>query len=345
MTKHHKEKGELNMEKGVILTGDRPTGPLHLGHYAGSLRNRVSLQYKYKQFVMIADAQALTDNAKHPEKVRRNVLEVALDYLAAGINPDVTTIFIQSLVPELAELTMYFLNLVTVSRLQRNPTVKEEVAQRGLESSIPAGFLVYPVSQAADITAFKANLVPVGEDQLPMIEQTKEVVRNFNRIYRCSVLVEPEALLSKTPRLPGLDGKSKMSKSLGNGISLSDSPDEIARKIKTMYTDPKHLRVEDPGTVEGNPVFSYLDAFDPDEDSLEAMKDRYRRGGLGDVIVKKRLLEVILTELNPIRTRREQFAKDPDGVMRILKTGTEAARTVAVQTLDEVRKAMHIDYF
>lgn len=345
MTKHHKEKGELNMEKGVILTGDRPTGPLHLGHYAGSLRNRVSLQYKYKQFVMIADAQALTDNAKHPEKVRRNVLEVALDYLAAGINPDVTTIFIQSLVPELAELTMYFLNLVTVSRLQRNPTVKEEIAQRGFESSIPAGFLVYPVSQAADITAFKANLVPVGEDQLPMIEQTKEVVRNFNRIYRCSVLVEPEALLSKTPRLPGLDGKSKMSKSLGNGISLSDSPDEIARKIKTMYTDPKHLRVEDPGTVEGNPVFSYLDAFDPDEDSLEAMKDRYRRGGLGDVIVKKRLLEVILTELNPIRTRREQFAKDPDGVMRILKTGTEAARTVAVQTLDEVRKAMHIDYF
>ncbi len=333
------------MEKGVILTGDRPTGPLHLGHYAGSLRNRVSLQYKHKQFVMIADAQALTDNAKHPEKVRKNVLEVALDYLAAGINPDVTTIFIQSLVPELAELTMYFLNLVTVSRLQRNPTVKEEIVQRGFESSIPAGFLVYPVSQAADITAFKANLVPVGEDQLPMIEQTKEIVRSFNRIYRCSVLVEPEALLSKTPRLPGLDGRNKMSKSLGNGISLSDSPDEIARKIKTMYTDPKHLRVDDPGTVEGNPVFSYLDAFDPDEAFLEATKDRYRNGGLGDVTVKKRLLDVILAELGPIRARREQFAKDPDRVTRILKTGTEAARTVAAQTLNEVRKAMRIDYF
>jgi tryptophanyl-tRNA synthetase len=345
MTGYNKEKGGENMKKGVILTGDRPTGPLHLGHYAGSLRNRVSLQYRYRQFVMIADAQALTDNADNPEKVRKNILEVALDYLAAGIDPVVTTIFIQSLIPELTELTMYYLNLVTVSRLQRNPTIKEEILQRGFETSIPAGFLVYPVSQAADITAFKADLVPVGEDQLPMIEQTNEIVRSFNRIYHCSTLVEPKALLSKTPRLPGLDGKSKMSKSLGNGISLSDSPNEIARKIKTMYTDPGHLRVDDPGMVEGNPVFSYLDAFDPDEASLEMLKDHYRQGGLGDVAIKKRLLEVLLAELNPIRVRREQFAKDPGEVMRILKKGTEEARKVAIQTLSEVRKAMQIDYF
>jgi len=336
---------ETGKKKHIILTGDRPTGPLHLGHYVGSLRQRVELQHKHKQFVIIADAQAFTDNAENPEKVRKNILEVALDYLAVGIDPKVTTIFIQSLVPELAELTMYYLNLVTVSRLQRNPTVKDEIKQRGFGASIPAGFLAYPVSQAADITAFKADLVPVGEDQLPMIEQTNEVVRSFNRIYQCSVLVEAKALLSNVSRLPGTDGKGKMSKSLGNVISLSDSADEVHQKVKTMYTDPKHLRVEDSGTVEGNPVFAYLDAFDPDKEALAAMKDHYRRGGLGDVKVKRRLQEVLAAEFDPIRARREKFAKDPDAVMRILKEGTEAARKVAADTLDEVRKAMHIDYF
>lgn len=336
---------KIKAKKHTILTGDRPTGPLHLGHYVGSLRQRVELQHKHKQFIIIADAQALTDNAKNPKKIRKNILEVALDYLAVGIDPRVTIIFIQSLVPELAELTMYYLNLVTVSRLQRNPTVKDEIKQRGFGASIPIGFLAYPVSQAADITAFKADLVPVGEDQLPMIEQTNEIVRNFNRIYNCSVLVESKALLSKVPRLPGTDGKGKMSKSLGNVISLCDSADEVRQKVKTMYTDPKHLRVEDPGTVEGNPVFAYLDAFDPDKESLEAMKDHYRRGGLGDVAVKRRLQEVLSAELDPIRARREDFAKDPGEVMRILREGTVAAREVATKTLDEVRKAMHIDYF
>ncbi len=332
-------------KKHTILTGDRPTGPLHLGHYAGSLCRRVELQHTHKQFIIIADAQALTDNAKNPEKVRKNILEVALDYLAVGIDPKVTTIFIQSLVPELAELTMYYLNLLTVSRLQRNPTVKDEIKQREFGASIPAGFLIYPVSQAADITAFKADTVPVGEDQLPMIEQTNEIVRSFNRTYQSSVLVEARALLSNVSRLPGTDGMSKMSKSLGNVISLSDSADEVRQKVKMMYTDPKHLRVEDPGTVEGNPVFAYLDAFDPDKEALEAMKDHYRRGGLGDGKVKQRLLEVLLAELNPIRARREEFAKDPAGMMRILKEGTEAARKVAAETLEEVRKAMRIDYF
>ncbi|MBU1202493.1 tryptophan--tRNA ligase [Patescibacteria group bacterium] len=331
--------------KKVILTGDRPTGPLHLGHYVGSLRQRVELQHTHKQFVIIADAQALTDNAENPEKVRKNILEVALDYLAVGIDPKVTTIFIQSLVPELAELTVYYLNLVTVSRLQRNPTVKDEIKQRGFGASIPAGFLVYPVSQAADITAFKANLIPVGEDQLPMIEQTNEIVRSFNRIYQSSVLVEAKALLSKVSRLPGTDGNGKMSKSLGNVISLSDSVDEVCQKVKVMYTDPMHLRVDDPGAVEGNPVFTYLDAFDPDKEALEAMKDHYRRGGLGDVKVKKRLQEVLLAELDPIRARREELAKNLDAVMCILKEGTEVARKVAAETINEVRKAMHIDYF
>lgn len=329
----------------TILTGDRPTGPLHLGHYVGSLRGRVGLQHQHKQFIMIADIQALTDNAENPEKVRKNILEVALDYLAVGIDPTITTIFIQSLVPELAELTMYYLNLVTVARLQRNPTIKDEIVQRGFESSIPAGFLMYPISQAADITAFKADLVPVGSDQLPMTEQTNEIVRSFNRIYDCSVLVEPKALLSSVPRLPGTDGKGKMSKSIGNVISLRDSVADVTKKVKMMYTDSKHLRVEDPGNVEDNPVFAYLDAFDPDKVALEAMKDHYKRGGLGDITVKKRLLEVLLAELDPIRTRREQFAKDPAYVMRILKEGSEAARKVASQTLKEVRKAMKIDYF
>jgi tryptophanyl-tRNA synthetase len=277
--------------------------------------------------------------------VRKNVTEVTLDYLAAGIDPKVTTIFIQSLVPELAELTMYYLNLVTVARLQRNPTVKEEIKLRGFEESLPAGFLCYPVSQAADITAFKADLVPVGEDQLPMIEQTNEIVRTFNRIYGVKALVECNALLSDVSRLPGTDGKGKMSKSLGNVISLGDSESDIRRKVKMMYTDPNHLRMEDPGTVEGNPVFAYLDAFDTDKVALEEMKAHYRRGGLGDGIVKKRLLEVLLAELNPIRERREAFAKDPAEIVRILKAGTDAARNVAAQTLDEVRRAMRIDYF
>ena len=334
-----------NNQKAVVLTGDRPTGHLHVGHYVGSLKTRLELQKDYQQYIMIADAQALTDNYATPEKVRDNVLQVALDYLAVGINPTKTTIFIQSLIPELAELTMYYSNLVTVSRLQRNPTVKEEIKQKEFGESIPAGFLMYPVSQAADITAFKAGLVPVGDDQLPMIEQTNEIVRSFNRTYNCGVLVETKAMLSSNSRLPGTDGKSKMGKSLGNAIFLSDSPDEITQKIKTMYTDPNHLRVEDPGTVEGNPVFTYLDAFDPDKKVVEDLKTRYRAGGLGDVEVKKRLTEVILAELNPIRERREALAKDPEAVMKMLKEGTDKAREVAAQTLKEVRQAMKIDYF
>lgn len=332
-------------KKHTILTGDRPTGPLHLGHYVGSLRPRVDLQHEHNQFIIIADAQALTDNADNPEKVRKNILEVALDYLAAGIDPKLTTIFIQSLVPELAELTMFYLNLVPVSRLQRNPTIKDEIKQRGFGTSIPAGFLCYPVSQAADITAFRADLVPVGDDQLPMIEQTAEIVRAFNRTYHSSVLVEPKALLAEVSRLPGTDGSGKMSKSLGNAISLCDSADTIRAKVKAMYTDPKHLRVDDPGTVEGNSVFSYLDAFDADKSGLQEMKEHYRRGGLGDSVVKKRLTEVLLTLLEPIRLRREQLAKDPAEVMRILYEGTQKARAVAAETMDAVRVAMKIDYF
>ncbi|MCA9359482.1 tryptophan--tRNA ligase [Candidatus Kaiserbacteria bacterium] len=332
-------------DRSVILTGDRPTGPLHLGHYVGSLRERVALQHHHDQFVMIADAQALTDNAENPEKVRSNVLEVALDYLAVGLDPERTTIFIQSQIPELAELTMYYLNLVTVSRLQRNPTVKEEIKQRGFEKSIPAGFLTYPVSQAADITAFKATLVPVGEDQLPMIEQTNEIVRSFNRIYTQDVLVEAKAILSKSSRLPGTDGQGKMSKSLGNVISLRDSADDVRKKVMSMYTDPNHLRVEDPGQVEGNPVFSYLDAFDSEQDTLDAMKEHYRRGGLGDVKVKRRLLEALEAELGPIQEKREEFARDPGQVFDMLRSGTEKARGVAAQTLDEVKVAMKINYF
>jgi len=329
----------------IVLTGDRPTGPLHLGHYVGSLKQRLELQHQHKQFVMIADSQALTDNATNPDKVRTNILEVALDYLAIGIDPNLTTIFIQSLIPELAELTMFYLNLVTVSRLQRNPTVKDEIKQKSFGTSIPAGFLCYPVSQAADITAFQADLVPVGQDQLPMIEQTTEIVRSFNRIYNCSVLVEPQALLSNAPRLPGTDGKGKMSKSLGNVISLKDDEATITQKIQQMYTDPNHLQVSDPGKVEGNPVFAYLDAFDPDQDNLKSMKNHYRQGGLGDTTVKKRLLEVLLTQLNPIRARRNELAQDPAYVMDILNQGTQNARQVATQTMTQVRQAMHLDYF
>ncbi len=334
----------MSTAKQVILTGDRPTGPLHLGHYVGSLKNRVELQTRCEQFVMIADVQALTDNAENPQKVRDSVLQVALDYLAVGIDPAQTTIFIQSLVPALFELMTYYLNLVTWNRLKHNPTVKQEIVQKGYDESVPAGFMVYPVSQAADITAFKAELVPVGEDQLPMIEQTNEIVRHFNRIYKKNVLVECKALIPKVARLPGTDGKAKMGKSLGNCIYLSDGPDVVAKKVKGMYTDPNHLRVEDPGQVEGNPVFTYLDAFDPDKEGVEALKAHYQRGGLGDSIVKKRLGDVLQAFLEPIRTRREEFAKDPEMVMQILFKGTERANARASKTLAEVRQAMCLDY-
>ncbi len=334
----------MTAQKKSVLTGDRPSGPLHVGHFVGSLKNRVELQNSCDQFVMIADVQALTDNYEHPEKVRENILEVALDYLAVGIDPAKSTIFIQSLVPALFELTVYYLNLVTWNRLKHNPTVKQEIVQKGFGESVPAGFMVYPVSQAADITAFKADLVPVGEDQLPMIEQTNEIVRHFNRIYKADVLVECQAMIPKLARLPGTDGKAKMSKSLGNCIYLGDSADAVAKKVKGMYTDPGHLRVEDPGKVEGNPVFTYLDAFDPDKAGLEEMKAHYQRGGLGDSIVKKRLLEVLLSFLDPVRQKREEYAKDPSMVMEILMKGTQRARAVADQTLKEVRKAMHLDY-
>lgn len=331
--------------KKIILTGDRPTGPLHLGHYVGSLKNRIALQESCTQFVMIADAQALTDNAHDPMKVRENVLQVALDYLAVGICPEKSTIFIQSMLPELPEMTLYYLNLVTWNRLKHNPTVKQEINQKGFKDSIPAGFMIYPVSQAADITAFKANLVPVGEDQLPMIEQTNEIVRHFNRTYKTDVLVEAKALIPKMARLPGTDGQAKMSKSLGNCIYLKDSSEEIAKKVKGMLSDPGHLRVEDPGNVEASSVFTYLDAFDPDQDALEELKAHYRRGGLGDSIVKKRLNEVLQELLTPIRKRREEFAKDPESVMRILLEGSKQAQKTAALTLEEMKKAMCLDYF
>lgn len=331
--------------KKIILTGDRPTGKLHLGHYVGSLAARVNLQHIHRQFVMIADAQALTDHAHEPQKIRTNILEVALDYLAVGIDPHVTTIFIQSLVPALAELTMYYLNLITWNRLKHNPTVKLEIQQKGYGEEVPAGFMIYPVSQAADITAFKASVVPVGDDQIPMIEQTVEIVRKFNRLYNTDVLVEPQAVTATVARLPGIDGKAKMSKSLNNAIYLSDSVEDLTKKVKGMYTDPGHLRVEDPGKVEGNPVFTYLDAFGKDKTKIEELKAHYARGGLGDSIVKKYLLEVLLEFLEPIRKRREEYAKDPAQVMRFLSKGTEEANQVAHKTLLEVRKAMGIDYF
>ena len=334
----------------VLLTGDRPSGQLHLGHYVGSLKNRLLLQNSgdFDCFVMIADVQALTDNFENPQKVRDNVLEVALDYLAVGLDPAKTTLCIQSLMPALPELTVYYLNLVTVARLQRNPTVKTEIAQKGFKASIPAGFLCYPVSQAADITFCKANVVPVGEDQLPHLEQTREIVRTFNNIYG-EVLVEPEAMIpseEKSRRLPGITGTdTKMSKSLGNGIYLADSKDMLWERIRQMYTDPGHLRVEDPGKIEGNVVFTYLDVFDPDVAHVAELKEQYRRGGLGDVKVKKHLFEVLDRELTPIRERRLEFAKDPAAVMEILRKGTAQANEVADQTLREVRSAMRIDYF
>ena len=332
-------------KREIILTGDRPTGPLHLGHYVGSLRSRVELQDCSDQYVMIADLQALTDHAKESKLVRDSVLQVALDYLAVGIDPAKTVIFIQSLVPALSELTMYYLNLVTWNRLKHNPTVKQEIIQKGFGESVPAGFMTYPISQAADITAFKATLVPVGEDQRPMIEQTNEVVRAFNRTYQTDVLVEAKALIPKIARLPGIDGQAKMGKSLNNAIYLSDTEDQVIKKVKKMYTDPNHLRVEDPGKVEGNPVFCYLDAFGTDSQKIQELKDHYQRGGLGDSVVKKYLLEVLLEFLEPIQKRRAVFEKDPNEVMEILRTGTERANETASQTLSEVRSAMGIDYF
>ncbi|MDD7301562.1 MAG: tryptophan--tRNA ligase [Eubacteriales bacterium] len=343
----------------IILTGDRPTGRLHIGHYVGSLRHRVELQNSgefEKIFIMIADAQALTDNADNPEKVRQNIIEVALDYLSAGLDPSKSTILIQSQIPELTELTFYYMNLVTVSRLQRNPTVKAEIQMRNFETSIPVGFFCYPISQAADITAFRATTVPVGEDQLPMLEQTREIVRKFNDIYG-ETLVEPDALLpteAAARRLPGTDGGAKMSKSLGNCIYISDNSAEVKTKVMSMFTDPDHIKVSDPGKIEGNTVFTYLDAFSkpehfaeylPDYANLDELKDHYRRGGLGDVKVKKFLLSVLEETLTPIRARRAEYQKDIAGVYDILKKGSEAAREVAAKTLSDVKKSMKIDYF
>jgi tryptophanyl-tRNA synthetase len=332
------------MKKQIILTGDRPTGQLHLGHYVGSLENRVRLQEDHQQFIMIADMQALTDNADNPEKVRNNVVEVALDYLAAGLDPAKTTMFVQSAIPELAELTMFYLNLVTVARLQRNPTVKSEMQQKGYGADVPAGFLMYPVSQAADITAFKAGIVPVGEDQLPVIEQTNEIVRKFNSIYG-DVLVETKGLLSTHTRLAGLDGKAKMSKSLGNCIYLADDADTLKKKVMAMFTDPDHLRVEDPGKIEGNMVFSYLDVFDTNKEYVAELKAHYQRGGLGDVKVKRYLLEILEAKFAPIRDRRAEFAKDKAEVMNMLRLGSQQAKAVAAQTLLEVRRAIGVEYF
>lgn len=333
----------------VILTGDRPTGKLHLGHFVGSLENRVKLQAdpNNEMFIMIADQQALTDNAKNPEKVLASVKEVALDYLAVGLDPSKSTIFIQSQIPQLPELTVYYLNLVTLARLERNPTVKSEIKEKEFGQSIPSGFLVYPVSQAADITAFKATHVPVGDDQQPMIEQAREIVRDFNRIYDTETLVEPDVMLPEKGRgrLVGIDGKGKMSKSLNNGIYLSDSAEEIEKKVMKMYTDPNHIRIEDPGQVEGNVVFTYLDIFDSDKEKVAELKEHYQRGGLGDMTIKRYLNEVLQDYLAPIRARREEFAKDPEYVMNMLKEGSEKAERVAAATLAEVKAAMGINYF
>lgn len=340
------------MTKPIILTGDRPTGKLHIGHYVGSLKNRVLLQNKdeYNMFVFLADQQALTDHAKDPKTIVESIGNVALDYLAAGLDPKKVTIFIQSQIPELAELTMYYMNLVSLARLERNPTVKTEISQKGFGESIPTGFLVYPISQAADITAFKANFVPVGNDQKPMIEQTREIVRSFNHAYNTDVLVEPEGIYPENEaagRLPGLDGNAKMSKSLNNGIYLADDADTLKKKVMSMYTDPDHIKVEDPGKIEGNMVFHYLDVFGRSEDAAEIaeMKEHYQRGGLGDVKTKRYLLEILDRELRPIRERRLEFAKDMGEVYSILEKGSERARNVAAQTLDEVKSAMGITYF
>lgn len=337
------------MNKKIILTGDRPTGKLHLGHYVGSLKNRVKLQEEEntKMYIMIADQQALTDNAENPQKIIDSVIEVALDYLAVGIDPKKTTIFLQSQVPQLAELTVYYMNLVTLARVQRNPTVKQELKSKDFGESIPTGFLTYPISQAADITAFKATHVPVGEDQKPMLEQTREIVRDFNRIYKKEVLVEPEIVLppKNMGRLIGIDGSGKMSKSLNNGIYLSDSKEKVKEKIMKMYTDPNHIKVSDPGKVEGNVVFTYLDIFDKNKEELEELKKQYQKGGLGDVKLKLRLNEIMQEILEPIRNKRKELEKDKDKVYEILKKGSEEARKIAGQTLKEVKTAMGINYF
>ncbi len=337
------------MDKKVILTGDRPTGRLHIGHYIGSLKNRVALQNsgKYDSYIMIADLQALTDNARNPEKIRNSLLEVALDYLAVGIDPKKSTILVQSQIPALSELTMYYLDLVSVARLNRNPTVKTEIKQKAFGESVPAGFLIYPVSQAADITAFKADTVPVGDDQEPMLEQTREVVRTFNRTYNTDVLVEPQGYFPPkgSGRLPGIDGNAKMSKSLNNGIYLADDAETVKKKIMSMYTDPNHIHVEDPGQVEGNVVFTYLDMFGTDTDKITELKAQYQAGGLGDVKIKRYLVDVMEAVLEPIRTRRAEYAKDMDAVAEMLKEGSARANAVAEQTLAEVRAAIGVNYF
>lgn len=348
------------MSKNIILTGDRPTGKLHLGHYVGSLRERVKIQESNnydEMYIMIADAQALTDNADNPDKIRENIIEVALDYLSVGLNPDKVTIFIQSQVPELTELTFFYMNLVTVSRLERNPTVKSEIKLRDFNTSIPVGFMTYPISQAADITAFKANIVPVGEDQLPMIEQTREIVRSFNNTYKKEVLVEPKAVLPDNEvclRLPGTDGKAKMSKSLGNCIYLSDKTEDVKKKVMSMYTDPDHIKIDDPGKIEGNCVFTYLDAFCTDEHftkylpeykNLDELKAHYQKGGLGDVKIKKFLFNVIEEVLNPIREKRKMYENKIEEVYNILEEGCIKAKEKASTTLKEVKEAMRINYF
>ena len=337
------------MTKEIILTGDRPTGKLHIGHYIGSLKNRVMLQNtgKYDSYIMIADIQALTDNARNPEKIRNSLIEVALDYLAVGLDPEKSTIFVQSQIPALFELTTDYMDLVTLSRLERNPTVKTEIKQKGFGDSLPVGFLTYPVAQAADITAFKATLVPVGDDQEPMLEQTREIVRSFNRTYNVDVLVEPKGYFPPKGqgRLPGLDGNAKMSKSLGNAIYLSDDAETVKKKVMSMYTDPNHIHVEDPGQVEGNTVFTYLDVFDPDKDTVAQLKEDYQKGGLGDVKIKRYLNKVLEAELAPIRERRQKYAENLDAVYDMLYQGSQKANQVADQTLQEVRDAIGFNYF
>lgn len=337
------------MTKQIILTGDRPTGRLHIGHYIGSLKNRVKLQdsEKYQPYIMIADTQALTDNARDPEKIKNSLIEVALDYLAVGLDPSKSTIFVQSQISALFELTAYYMDLVSVARLERNPTVKTEIKQKNFKDSIPIGFLNYPVSQAADITAFKATLIPVGDDQEPMLEQTREIVRSFNHTYNQDVLVEPQGIFPPKGqgRLTGLDGNAKMSKSLNNAIYLADSADELQKKVMSMYTDPNHIRVEDPGQIEGNTVFTYLDVFAPDKEEVAKLKEQYQAGGLGDVKVKRYLNEILQAEFEPIRKRREEFAQDVPAIYEMLKQGSQKANVVANQTLQEVREAIGVNYF
>ena len=337
------------MAKEILLTGDRPTGKLHIGHYIGSLKNRVKLQNsgKYDPYIMIADTQALTDNARNPEKIRNSLIQVALDYLAVGLDPNKSTIYVQSQIPALFELTAYYMDLVTVARLERNPTVKTEIKQKDFKDSIPVGFFNYPVSQAADITAFKATIIPVGDDQEPMLEQTREIVRTFNRVYNTDILVEPKGYFPPKGqgRLPGLDGNAKMSKSLGNAIYLADDAKTVQKKVMSMYTDPNHIHVEDPGKIEGNTVFTYLDVFDPDKDKVAELKEEYQKGGLGDVKIKRYLNKVLEAELAPIRERREKFAQDEDAVYEMLLEGSKKANKVANETLQQVRDAIGLNYF